>query len=258
MAGLGVSPFRPSSTTNRASSPDAMIPRRRLSYQMLCPYRSSSRSRFATVAPLEARLERADLRDAPRVPLLAVEAGGQERLRELERERLADDARAEREDVHRVVLDALVRGVVVVADAGEDARDLVRRGRHADAAAADEDRPLGPPVEDRPRGRLGVIRVVARRGVVRAEVDRLVPERREVSAEPLLEREPRVVPGERDPHAIRRNGAAGARPRSRGVKARGGGGLDERLERSLGPARGPAEGRQHPRDDRGGIGPPDL
>src|SRR5512138_3539624 len=105
MAGFVVSPPSPSSTTKRASSPDAMIPRRRLSYQMLCPYRSSSRSRFATVGPpLEARLERAHLRDAARVTLLAVEAGREERLGDLERERVADHASAEREDVHRVVL----------------------------------------------------------------------------------------------------------------------------------------------------------
>src|SRR5512138_2065481 len=143
MAGFVVSPFRPSSTTNRASSPDATIPRRRLSYQTLCPYRSSSRRWFATATSLEARLERAHLRDPAGVPLLAVEAGGEERLRDLERERLAHDARAEREDVHGVVLDALVSGVVVVAQAGQDARDLVRGRRGADAAPADDDRPLG-------------------------------------------------------------------------------------------------------------------
>src|SRR6266536_5577095 len=145
----------------RASSPDPMSPRLRLSYQMLCPYRSSSRSGFATRhPPIEARLERAYLRDAPRVPLLAVEPRRQERIGDLERERFPHDPRTEREDVHRVVLDALVRGVMVVAQPGENAGDLVGGGRHADAAPADEDRALGASVEDRARGRLRVVRVV--------------------------------------------------------------------------------------------------
>src|SRR5512133_1873770 len=103
MAGLVVSPLSPSSTMKRASFPYVMSPRPRLSYQMDCPYRSSSRSGLATSPPpIEVRLERADLRDAPRVPLLAVEPRREEDVGELERQRLADDARAEREHVHRV------------------------------------------------------------------------------------------------------------------------------------------------------------
>src|SRR5574342_114236 len=47
MAGLVVSPVRPSSAMYRASSPEARMPRRRLSYQTLWPYRASSRSGFA-------------------------------------------------------------------------------------------------------------------------------------------------------------------------------------------------------------------
>src|SRR6266568_4773443 len=132
MAGLVVSPLSPSSTMKRASSPDAMRPRLRLSYQMLCPYRSSSRSGFAMRRPpIEARLERAYLRDAARVPFLAVEARRQERIGDLQRERVPHDPRTEREDVHRVVLDALVRGVMVVAQPGEDAGDLVGGGHYS-------------------------------------------------------------------------------------------------------------------------------
>src|SRR6266542_2940898 len=100
---------------NRASSPDAIRPRRRLSYQTLCSYLPSSRSGFATCPSSgEARLERANLGEPPRVPLLAVEARGEECVGDLQGERLADDACPEREDVHGVVLDALVRRVVVV------------------------------------------------------------------------------------------------------------------------------------------------
>src|SRR6266542_3320456 len=104
MAGFVVSPLSPSCSTKRASSPDAMRLRRRPSYQTLCPYRSSSRSGFATCPSSgEARLERANLGEPPRVPLLAVEARGEECVGDLQGERLADDACPEREDVHGVV-----------------------------------------------------------------------------------------------------------------------------------------------------------
>ena len=68
--------------------------------------------------------------------------------RALEGELRADDAGAEGEDVHVVVLDALARRVRVVADGGADAADLVRRHGGADARAADED----PAIRARRRG----------------------------------------------------------------------------------------------------------
>ena len=53
-----------------------------------------------------------------------------------------DDPRAERQDVHVVVLDALVRRVRVVADGGAHAADLVRGDARAHAGAADQDAAL--------------------------------------------------------------------------------------------------------------------
>src|SRR6266540_722416 len=133
----------------RASAPDATRPRAKPSYQTLCPTASSSRSGFATCPPAGgARLERADLREATRVPLLAVEPSGEERLRELQREGLGDDERPEREHVHVVVLDPLVRRVVVVADARADAGDLVRGDRARHAHPGDEGAPLHAPTHD--------------------------------------------------------------------------------------------------------------
>ena len=67
----------------------------------------------------------------------------------LERRLGPDDPGAERQDVHVVVLDALVGRVGVVADGGADAADLVRRDARADAGAADEDAALGLAVADR-------------------------------------------------------------------------------------------------------------
>ena len=83
----------------------------------------------------------------------------------------------EREDVHVVVLDALMGRVRVVADRGPDAADLVRRDARADAGAADEDPALGLAVADRVAEPRGEVRVVVRRiGAVAAEVDQLVAE----------------------------------------------------------------------------------
>ena len=60
-----------------------------------------------------------------------------------QRQRRADDARAEAQHVHVVVFDGLMRGVGVVADRRADARELVGGNRDAGAAAADDDAALG-------------------------------------------------------------------------------------------------------------------
>src|SRR3972149_5397851 len=82
--------------------------------------------------------------------LLPLEAGGQDRLPQPHRQRVADAARAQAEHVHIVVLHALARGVRVVAEGGADAAHLVRGDAGADAAAADDDAPPRPPPNDRP------------------------------------------------------------------------------------------------------------
>ena len=60
----------------------------------------------------------------------------------------ADHPRAERQDVHVVVLDALVGRVRVVADGRPDAADLVRGDARPDAGAADQDAAVGLAVAD--------------------------------------------------------------------------------------------------------------
>src|SRR3972149_1764935 len=106
--------------------------------------------------------------------LLPLEAGGQDRLHQLHRNRVADDARAQAEHVHIVVLHALARGVRVVAEGGANAAHLVRGAARADAAAADDDAPLGAPVNDRLADGAGVGRVVYGVGAVGADVQPLV------------------------------------------------------------------------------------
>src|SRR5436305_14253959 len=77
------------------------------------------------------------------ITLAAVESCPEERVREVGGEARADHLAAEAEDVHVVVLDALMRRVDVVADRRADAAHLRRGDRGADPRAADEDTPLG-------------------------------------------------------------------------------------------------------------------
>ena len=105
-------------------------------------------------------LDGQDLVDTPAMARFRAEARAEEGPHALHGELDADDPRAEAQDVHVVVLDALARGVRVVADAGADAADLRRGDRGAHAAAADEDAPVGPPVGDRPPEAQAEIRVV--------------------------------------------------------------------------------------------------
>ena len=88
------------------------------------------------------------------------EARAEECGDELLGERRAHDARAEAENVHRIVLDALVGGERVVAERGTNAVELVRRHRGADAAPADQHRALRPVLANRHRHSLGVVGIV--------------------------------------------------------------------------------------------------
>src|SRR5437868_15057976 len=111
---------------------------------MLCPRRSRS-CRESVITPSgasprdEAFLDGDDLREPARMPRLVAEARVRERAHDLARDLLADDARADAEDVHVVVLDGLVRRVRVVAHARPDAGELVGRDADADAAPAEAD-----------------------------------------------------------------------------------------------------------------------
>ena len=84
-------------------------------------------------------LQAQDLVQAPPMTRFATERGAEEGDRALERRLGPDDPRSEREDVHVVVLDALMRGVGVVADGGADPGQLVGRDRGADPGPTDED-----------------------------------------------------------------------------------------------------------------------
>ena len=89
----------------------------------------------------------------------------------LEGEGGADDARAEDEDVHVVVFDALVGGVSVMAHAGADAGNFVGGDADADAGAADEDAALGVAVLDGEADFFGKVGIVSRARFVSSEIE---------------------------------------------------------------------------------------
>ena len=60
------------------------------------------------------RLERGDFGQAAAVTLFAVELRGKKRPHQIASECRANDARAQAEDVHIIVLDALMRGINIV------------------------------------------------------------------------------------------------------------------------------------------------
>src|SRR5436190_4001571 len=105
----------------------------------------------------------------------ARERRAQEGRDDVLRQRGADDARADAQHVHVVVLDRLVRGVGVVTHRGADAGKLVGGNRHAGAAATDDDAAVGVAVAQRLRDGLSRVGVVAGGGGVRPEIQHRVP-----------------------------------------------------------------------------------
>src|SRR5579884_2172302 len=90
------------------------------------------------------------------------------------REFNANDTRSERQNIHVVVLDALVRRIGVVAQSGADAGQFVGSYRCAHPAAADQDATLGAPVQQLESKFFRVIWIIDGLCVVRAEVNQLV------------------------------------------------------------------------------------
>src|SRR5581483_2942352 len=144
--------------------------------------------------PLVPALECEHLRQAAAVPLLLAEARARERRDDVPCELRPDHARPDAEDVHVVVLDALVRRVVIVADARADSRELVRGDADADAASAEDDPAVRLAGTDRFAHGLGDVGVVGRNArVVGAEIRDVVPGGTEVVDHHLLQRKARVI-----------------------------------------------------------------
>src|SRR5215208_3049561 len=148
----------------------------------------------------ELPLDRGDLRQPAHVAFLAGVARTEERREHLRGDQRADDPPAHAEHVAVVVLDGLVARVGVVADEGADAGELAGRDRHARARAADDHRALRLPGEDQLGRAARHVRVVDGVRGVRAQIDRLVPERGDRLEHELLEREAGMVERAGDLH----------------------------------------------------------
>ena len=127
-----------------------------------------------------------------------------------------DDARADAEDVHVVVLDALVGRERVVAGGRTHARHLIRRHAGADATAAEEHAAVVPR-RQWPRHRLGEVGIVDRVRRLRAEVAASCPRPR-APLTACLERKARMVGADGVAHGsgfLCAHDAAPPRPRLR-------------------------------------------
>src|SRR5262245_10025795 len=142
-----------------------------------------------------------DLLQPTHVAFPYVEFRTQERAHELAGQLRTDHLGSEAQNVHVVVLDALVGRVRVVADRGPDARDLAGGDRSADAGPADEDSKLGVTVSDRGADLAGLVRIVdVRLRRIGPEVDRLVPGAHDLLEHALSQLHAAMVEGDRDPH----------------------------------------------------------
>ena len=131
------------------------------------------------------------------------EARADERTHELVCELGADDARAEHDDVHVVVLHALMRRVGVVADGRANAGDLAGGDRCANPAAADEHAAFRQAVRDGEAHGQRVIGIVDGLDRVRADVEHVVSVTTEVLDDVLLQGVARVVRADDDAHPLR-------------------------------------------------------
>ena len=125
--------------------------------------------------------------------LLARESCRGERANQLVRERFADDASPENQNIHVVVLDALVGGVGIVAESRSHSPDLIGRHRCANTAAAYQNTTLTHSCDDRLANECSIVRVVHRNRRVSTEVFDLVSDRREKLPHDDFELQTRVV-----------------------------------------------------------------
>ena len=110
------------------------------------------------------------------IALAAVEPCRDESRDEVARKRRPDDLRAEAENVHVVMLYALVRGIDVVADRRANPGKLAGGDRRSHAGAADEDPALGIASENGLADVTGLVRIVDPLGVrVGTQIDHRVP-----------------------------------------------------------------------------------
>src|SRR5262249_53142152 len=124
---------------------------------------------------------------------LAGEGGVREREHQISRKLLADDPSTEYQDVHVVVLDALMGRIGVVTDGGPYAAMLVRRNGCPDAAAAHQDPSFAVTARDGTRNSCRVVRIIDGGRVVGAHVANLMTVVAQKLANHFFDGETRVI-----------------------------------------------------------------
>ena len=144
--------------------------------------------------------ERGHLGEAAQMPGLAAERRVQKGVHHFARQLAADHATAEHEHVHVVVLDPLVRGIGVVAQAGADAGNAVGRHRGADAAAAQDDPAIGAVFAQGGADGRRVVCIIDGLAGMSADIEHLFVLPCEECLQCFLQLEPGVIRSDRDPH----------------------------------------------------------
>lgn len=144
-------------------------------------------------------LDLGNLHDAALVTA-ALESGRQPRVDDPLHERIADEVRRQAQHVRVVVPPGHHGRQLIVAQRRAHALDLVRRDRHADARPAEQDPEICRSIGDGLRRRIGRVGVVARFGILGAEVVDLVLLGCEERLDLLLGGESAMIGAERDFH----------------------------------------------------------
>src|SRR2546423_4746451 len=162
MVGFEVTPTTASSLIIRASFPVSSMSRETKSLQTLWPS-ADSLCRFESGTG-HRPFHVFDLLESFHITVATVEVRPEERGDQVFGERRPHDLGAEAEDVHVVVLDALMGGVDVVASGGADPGELAGRDRSAHTPSADQHTALSVPAEDRLAHLARLVRRVAPHG----------------------------------------------------------------------------------------------
>ena len=131
---------------------------------------------------------------SPAMALFAGKACCHECAHKIEHQLRSDDASAQAEDIHVVVLHSLVRGVDVVAHSGANFRKLVCRDGNAHAAAADQECALAAAAGHFFGDGSGIVGIIVRfRRVMSAKIYNLVPEPAEFGNGRFVQRRAGVI-----------------------------------------------------------------
>src|SRR5215831_5246924 len=130
------------------------------------------------------------------------ELRGEKRLDEVPGYFRANRASAHTDDLHIIVLDALLGREMIVDETGVNAFNLVGAHRRADAAAADRDAAIDVTSEHRSCERYDVVRiVVARVQAMGTEINHLIPCRADLANQFFLQAISAVIRGNSYTHA---------------------------------------------------------